>query len=328
MRPSRCLLAAALLCGAGLPARATCGSANCFLVSGSSAGLPTAGALRLDLSFRFVDQSRKLAGSHSVGEVLAPKIDFENREIELDHHREVRTQNTLAQLDLAYGVTSRLALTALLPLVNQRDHEHVDEAGTPEELFTREDGASGFGDVRLGAAYALRVTARGLLLGRATLSLPTGAYRLHDHEGAINEPTIQPGTGALGAIVGLSYARQLVPGRLEWFAAGSHRRNAENDLDYRFGAETVAGAGFERRVGERVQWSVELDLRHTARDEYLGEGVAATGATLLHVSPGIRLNSATGVGFYSHVQLPLRQRVHEAQLAARTAWLVGLVMGF
>lgn len=148
-----------------LPAMATCGSANCFLFTHDQQGLPAPGTLELDLSFRYVDQSRKLSGSESIGEVLAPAVDFENRTLEPDHHRELRTQNTLLQLGLAYGVTERVALVGLLPIVNQRDHEHFDEVGTPDEHFTREDGSSGFGDVQLGARYALRMKSSELLRG-------------------------------------------------------------------------------------------------------------------------------------------------------------------
>ena len=77
------------------PVMATCGSANCFLVTGSSEGVTSRGAVTFDLSYRYIDQSHKLEGTHSVGEVLAPRIDFENEVIEQDHHREIRTQNTL-----------------------------------------------------------------------------------------------------------------------------------------------------------------------------------------------------------------------------------------
>src|SRR5206468_3139078 len=124
-----------------------------------------------------------------VAEVLAPSVNFEARSIEPDHHREIDTLNTQLQLDLSYGVTERLSLAALLPLVNAKAHEHFDDAGTPQEHFTRSDGTTGFGDVQVGLRYALLVKPRDLLEVGVRVKLPTGAYRLRDGEGAIGEPT-------------------------------------------------------------------------------------------------------------------------------------------
>jgi len=180
-----------------VPALATRGSANCFLVTGTQEGVGASGILTVDLSYRYIPQTRRLSGTRDVSEVLTPKIDFESRVIEPDHHREIGTQNTLVEIDLAYGLTPRLTLAGSLPIINQRDHEHWDDVGIPgEEHFTRTDGSSGFGDVRLGARYAFLVKTKDILVGGLALKLPTGPYRLLDSEGAINEPTIQPGTGS------------------------------------------------------------------------------------------------------------------------------------
>src|SRR5439155_11558342 len=184
------------------PARATCGSANCFLVTGTQEGVSASGILTVDLSYRFISQTRRLSGTKEVGEVLVPKVDFENGLLLPDHHREIRTQNTLVQIDLSYGLTPRLTLAGSLPIINQRDHEHWDDVGVAgEEHFTRTDGTSGFGDVRLGARYALIVKTKDLLTGAVAIKLPTGTYTLHDSEGNINEPTIQPGTGTTDVIL-------------------------------------------------------------------------------------------------------------------------------
>src|SRR5262245_52521500 len=145
-RPAAALLLVAL---ALRPAAASCGSATCFLVTHSDEGVETAGAFQVDLSYRTVDQTRKLNGSSEASEVLVPKIDFETGEIEPDHHREISTANTQVDLDLAYGITSRVSVFAHLPLVVDKDHEHFDEVGTPEEHFSGVDGGRGFGDVTL-----------------------------------------------------------------------------------------------------------------------------------------------------------------------------------
>jgi hypothetical protein len=324
-RADRALLSLSLLTLAFSvrPASATCGATNCFLVTGTQEGIIAAGTLMLDLSYRYVDQSRRLMGDDEVSEVLTPKIDFEDGTIEPGHHREIRTQNTQIQLDLSYGLTGRLTLAASLPLINDRDHEHFDEVGEPEEHFTRTDGASGFGDARLGVRAALLARPRDLLVGGLSLELPTGPYRLRDGDGEINEPTIQPGSGSIDLVASLHYTHQWHTARLESFVSGAHRRSGDNDLEYRMGDETLLSAGLARRGTERVVWILQANGRRTGRDRFMGAAVPSTGATFVNLTPGLRFNSAAGPSFYVFVQVPLHQRVNEVQIAPRSGVVVG-----
>ena len=311
-------------------ALATCGSANCFLVTGTQEGVGASGILTVDLSYRYIPQTRRLSGTRDVSEVLTPKIDFESRVIEPDHHREIGTQNTLVEIDLAYGLTPRLTLAGSLPIINQRDHEHWDDVGIPgEEHFTRTDGSSGFGDVRLGARYAFLVKTKDILVGGLALKLPTGAYRLLDSEGAINEPTIQPGTGSTDVLASLHYAHQIVPMRFEYFLAGARRANGTNNLEYRFGDETLLNAGLSHKEGDRVTWSIQVNARRTERDRYLSQEVPSTGARFVNLTPGLRLDMATGgLTLYGFVQVPVYQYVNEVNLAPRTGLLLGISKAF
>ena len=311
------------------PVLATCGSANCFLVTGTQEGVGASGILTVDLSYRYIPQTRRLSGTRDVGEVLTPKIDFENRTIEPGHHREIGTQNTLVEIDLAYGLTPRLTLAASLPIINQRDHEHWDDVGTIDEHFTRTDGSSGFGDVRLGARYAFLVKTKDILVGGLALKVPTGAYRLLDSEGAINEPTIQPGTGSTDVITSLHYSHQIAPMRFEYFLAGALRTNGTNSLEYRFGDETLVTAGLSHKAGDRVTWSIQVNARRTERDRYLSQEIPSTGARFVNLTPGLRLDSAAGdLTLYGFVQVPVYQQVNEANLAPRTGLLLGVSKAF
>ena len=68
--PSRAIVAAALLVGlaggAAAPAWATCGATNCFLVTGTQEGVGLPGTVTVDISYRYVVMSRKMAGTHEV----------------------------------------------------------------------------------------------------------------------------------------------------------------------------------------------------------------------------------------------------------------------
>lgn len=303
---------------------ATCGAANCFLVTGTEQGIGLRGHLSVDLTFRYILQDRRLSGSQEVSEVLTPKVDFENGVLEPDHHREIRTQNTLVQLDMAYGLTDRLTLVWELPLINERDHEHFDEVGTPEEHFTRQDGTSGFGDVRVGARYGLVVKSMDILVGGLLVKFPTGPYRLRDSEGEINEPTIQPGTGSTDFIASLLYSHQVIPLKAEWFVSGSRRINRENDLEYRFGDETQASAGVRYKTGRQVTWSLQVNGRRTSRDTFLGSGVPSTGSRLVNLTPGLKFETNSGTSIYGFVQIPVYEKVNEVNLAPRAGLLMGI----
>ena len=67
---------------------ASCGSANCFLVTGTQEGIATPGQIILDLSYRFIPMDRARKGGKSSSEALVPGINFSTGEIEPDHHRE------------------------------------------------------------------------------------------------------------------------------------------------------------------------------------------------------------------------------------------------
>jgi hypothetical protein len=309
-------------------AHATSGSANCFLVTGTAEGVNPEGKVNFDLSYRYIVQSKKLEGTHSVDEVLVPGVDFATGELEPDHHREIRTQNTLVEMDIAWGVTDRFTLAAGLPLINQRDHEHDAEVGTPSEFFTKEDGASGFGDVRLTGRYAFLVKTKDLLVGGLTLKLPTGQYKLSDSQGEINEPTIQPGSGSYDVVAGAYYAHQLIPMRLEYFLSASRKTNSENDLDYRFGAESLLNAGISHNPSDRFTWLLQINARRTTHDTFAGHLVDSTGGTLVNLTPGFRLQAASTTSFYAFVQIPVYQNVNDAQLAPRTGLLTGISKTF
>ena len=99
-------VAAVLLCASSF-ARASCGSANCFFVTGTQEGINSPGQVTLDLSFKYIPQDRKLRGTGSVDEVLVPKVDFESHAILPDHHREISTMSYLFEAGLNVGLTKR-----------------------------------------------------------------------------------------------------------------------------------------------------------------------------------------------------------------------------
>jgi hypothetical protein len=319
---SLAVLAALTLGGAGR-AHATCGSTACFLSTLTQDGALPGHAFRVDLSYRYVDQDRKREGSSSTDEVLTPGIDFANGELELDHHRELSTGYQLLQADMSYGVTDRFSLMASVPLVAAKHHEHVViEDG--EEHFSDGDGSTGFGDIALGARYGFLPSDRDLVLLSAWVKLPTGAHTREDSEGEITEPGLQPGTGSTDLTGALLFTHQLQPHRSELYVSGSYRHNGTNDLEYRFGDETLAALGASRRFWARLRVDLQVNLRHADRDEFLEAGVPSTGSTLVNLTPGLRFDAAATTSLYLFVAVPVYQHVNEAQLAPSVGVVAGI----
>ena len=311
-------------------AQASCGSSNCSLLTGSQEGLVNKGRFVFDLSYSYIPQDQKQKGSSDTSEVLVPKIDFENKDIEPEHHREFRTLNKLAKLDVSYGLTEKLTLSLSLPFFNDRFHEHDDGVELPAENgeFTNQDGSTGFGDISLVAKYQLWRTTKHLLIGGAGIKFASGEYELKNSEGDINEPTLMPGTGSYDAIVSGLYNYTVIPNKLSLFTSVSHRFTTENSRDYLFGDTTFVDGGASYLLTDKVNVSAQINARISRRDQFLGMDVPSTGGEFVFLTPGVRLYASENLSLYSHVQIPIYQRVNEVNLVADYGLLLGASYGF
>ena len=296
--------------------------------------------------FRYMNQDRYLRAEGARGELFAPYIDFEGRRILPGHHRDKGMQHQLLQIEASYAVTNALSVFGSVPLLNEREHEqhelllpgtttligHDVHGPVPEGAvvsgFTSAHGASGIGDVQLGAGYALLRGADQSLSARLTVELPTGEYERRDAAGRIERPDVQPGSGSTDLLLSLQHQRALTPGGTAWFSAGAYRRNTENSLGYRFGDEVSLSSGVTGAFSARLRWSLQLAARRTARDGFLGEGVPSTGATAVNLVPGARFRAPGGVALYVYAKLPVHQSANESQLAPRLDVITGIVKGF
>ena len=311
-------------------AESACGGANCSLVTGSQDGLLDKGKFIVDLSYRYVLVENPHHGSSSTNEALVPKVNFETRELELGHHNEIRTVNKLAQFDVSYGVTEKLTLSMNVPFFNDRYHEHFDGIENPGETgtFNNTDGTTGFGDVTLLAKYALWQTTKHTLIGGAGIKFATGDYKLRDSDGAINEPTLMPGTGSYDAILSGMYSYSIIPYTFNFFSSVSHRFATENDLDYLFGDTTLIDFGVSYLLSKKVSVSGQVNGRISGRDKFIDADVPSTGGEFLFITPGIRLAVSKDMSVYSHVQLPVYQRVNESNLVEDYGVMLGVSYGF
>lgn len=309
---------------------AACGGANCSLITGSQDGVLNEGRFVMDISYRYILSENPHSGSDSTNEALVPKVNFESRELELGHHRELRTINKLVQFDASYGVTEKLTLSVNVPFSNDRFHEHDDGIENPGDAgtFNNVDGTTGFGDVTLLAKYALLQTTKHIFVGGVGIKFASGEYKLRDNDGNINEPTLMPGTGSYDAILSGLYGYDIIPNKLDFFASVSHRFTTENDLDYQFGDTTLLDLGVGYMLTDKVSVSAQVNSRFSGRDQFIDVDVPSTGGEFIFVTPGVRLLVSQDISVYSHVQLPVYQNVNEENLVADYGVMLGLSYNF
>ena len=304
-------------------AEAACGAANCALISGSQDGVFGKDKFVMDLSYRYVLSENPHRGSNSTNQALVPKVNFETRSLELEEHKELRTVNKLAQFDISYGVTEKFTLSLNMPFFNDRFHEHEDGG-----VFNNVDGTSGFGDITLVAKYAFWQTTKHIFVGGIGIKFATGDYKLRDSDGGINEPTLMPGTGSYDAILSGIYNYSAIPNRLNIFTSVSHRFTTENDLDYLFGDTTLIDVGAAYLLTKTVSISGQVNTRISGRDKFIDLDVPSTGGEFIFFTPGVRLAVSDDVSVYSHVQLPIYQRVNDENLVEDYGLMLGVSYGF
>jgi hypothetical protein len=257
-------------------------------------------------------------------------VDFDIGELELNHHRELRTLNKIVQFDGSFGLTDIITISANVPAFNDRYHEH-DDGVTPADPageFTNADGSTGFGDVTLSVKVApLKTQKHHAALG-AGIKFPTGEYKLRNSEGDINEPTIMPGTGSYDFILSGFYNFSLIPNLLDIFVSLSHRFTTENPLDYMFGDSAFVDGGVSLRLSDIVLLSLQINARISGRDRFLNMDVPSTGGEFVNITPGLRLIATENLSFYSHVQAPIHQRVNEVNIVPNFGVLFGASYAF
>lgn len=308
----------------------SCGGSNCFLVTGTQEGLSPKGQFIADISFRHVVMDRGQRGTQQIDKVFTPKVNFESDIIEPNHHREIKTTNNLAQLDLSYGLTTDFTVQLAVPFFNQRLHEHFDgiSESNPEGTFFRSDGTDGFGDVRVIGKYNLLTTTKHLVVGGLGVKLPTGEYNLRDSFGAINEPTLMPGTGSFDGLASVFYSYQIFPHELDAFFSGSHQLTTENNRDYLFGDTTLLNGGLGYQALPYLNLSGQVNARIQPHDEFLGADVDGTGGEWVNLTPGIRVQPNPTTQLYVFGQIPVYQRVNESNLVPSWGIIFGISKTF
>jgi hypothetical protein len=328
-----------------------CDSSSCALLTRGQGRTLLKGAFTADLSFRYTDESRRLAGGSATDEVVRPRIDFDGRQLLPAFHREAQGSQSSLQADLGYGVTTRLAAFVSVPVLTRKTVQHVhlplpspapgepppdDPHGhgpAPEGApIVRDYRSDGLGDTLAGLRYTLFSDGSQQAMAGLAIKVPTGEWQASNpNDGGIQDPTLQAGTGSVDAVLSGLYSRGSGP--LQWNVSASQQIASANGLGYRFGHETILGVGVTRALRavysrSTIAASVQLKGHLRTRSEYQGEPVPSTGGRMIILSPGLRLTTPGGNSFYAFLQLPVHSYAYDTQLFPRSSVLTGFSRSF
>jgi len=342
--------------------QASCGSVTCFVVIGSAQQVSPAGLLTVNTFYTYTPQGTLLSGTNGV----IPAVDLDNRQLILDHHREIRTISQMYTLDLNYGVTDQFGIEVAIPYKRIR-HQHLDGLG---EDIDGNGGVgklthfsdNGIGDIFINAKYNMLPTLSSMVVTGFGVYLPTGD---HDQKTAgveaaeTMEPTAQLGRGQLGLQGSIYQTYEIIPHRLNQFASASYRHTFRNNFGYQFGDQFDFGFGANLVT---VPWLVlanQFNYRYMVHDSFSGSlaqsqppgappaepdvidptitnrAVPTTGSTFLAYTPGFQISLGElfktplteNASLYFYSQIPVA-RDFNGNLAQGVSYIFGITKLF
>lgn len=333
----------------GVPqALASCGSASCFLITGTEAGVQPKGKLVVDLRYAYAPSNAPDGGLS--GRVAA--VDQERRRVILDEHQEHRTIAETTILDINYGLTDRVTLEVTVPY-RKIKHSHVIEVGETNggagDFESFQD--AGLGDIRVTGKYNFLPTLRNLIVLGLGVDLPTGDSHANNSLSRLQEPTLQLGRRTWGIVASIYQSYEVIPHRLSQFASASYRHGFTGANSYRFGDEYILTGGMNLKTLNIVTLTGQFNWRYIVHDEFTGDlrralflgdagfpgdpevidpvvkrrPVPNTGSTFLAFSPGISFALSDRASLYFHVQVPIA-RDFNGGVEQETSFLGGLSM--
>ena len=183
------------------------------------------------------------------------------------------------------------------------------------------------------------------------IKLPTGESQVRNAQGRLVHAMMQPGTGSLDFLAGVSgrvYLGGGPDGKTWSIEPGlSYQINGTNELGYRFGNRFGYDLGVSCRLGESFTLTTALNGIVTGRDSQNGtldpqtgttayqspstslvDNVANTGASFLYLAPGIHWKISDDVTLRANHRIPLSRSVNGTQIVTDGWTTVNLSVGF
>jgi hypothetical protein len=328
----RVLAAGTALCAFASPALADHGGAS---------GLGQGGSSIDALSPDTLDAGQFAAGVRVTITNPDSRSDAELAALAGNHiHAHDTDYNLHAAAGIAYGVSHHLSLSAELPYI-RRDHlregAHSHDGGTAANSVEQLGSVYGTGDVSLLAKYRMTGGSGPGFALVAGIKLPTGQTHRRSPEGERLETEHQLGTGSWDPIIGAAFGTRAGPLRIN--ASALYQFAGKGAQDTRLGDRFKGGIALSHRFGPadhhhgeaphhhdhdegaephahaaphgHASWEgfVELIAEWEGRQSIAGEIEPDSGGKAVWLSPGARVNSASGYSFALSAGIPVWQRI-------------------
>jgi hypothetical protein len=251
-----------------------------------------------------------------------------------DHaHFDAVRWSLLETVELSYGAAEGFQVSYSFGYYRANDlregHLHADGSYGFHEF----GDVSGMTDHWLSAKLRLLSGPEGHFSIFSGIKLPFGDDDEVGEDGTRNEPlepSLQPGSGAFDAILGVAYSRWLSE-NVTLDTSLQYTRRTEED-DFKIGDLLLFGAAVAYRFTENVQTFpqvsvfLETNVRFLFRNREGAHEVENSGGTVLFVSPGIRVGLSDRAALTVSPQMPVVQDLNDEQ--QETLFKVAMALTF
>lgn len=264
--------------------------------------------------------------------------DIQERTLEVsgDHaHFDAVRWTLLETFEVAFGAAEGLQLAWSFGYYRGNDLREGHIHGDGSYGFHELGDVSGMTDHWFTAKGRLLKGPGGSLAVFGGVKLPFGEDDEVGEDGSRNaalEASLQPGSGAFDAQLGVAYSRWLAE-NLTLDASFSYTLRGEDD-HFKIGDLVLLGVAFGWRFTETVRdfpqpsLFLEAHVRHLFRNEEDGERIRNSGGTVLFLGPGFRLGFSERVSWTIAVQIPAVQVLHDEQQETLFKATMGLTFTF
>lgn len=241
----------------------------------------------------------------------------------------------LETVELSYGAAEGFQVSYAFGYYKANDvregHLHSDGSYGFHEL----GDVSGMTDHRISAKLRLFSGPEGHFSLFSGIKLPFGDDDEVGEDGTRNEPlepSLQPGSGAFDAMLGVAYSRWLNE-NVTLDTSLQYTRRTEED-DFKIGDLALFGAALAYRFTENVQTFpqlsvfLETNVRFLFRNREGAHEVENSGGTVLFVSPGIRVGLSERATLTLSPQFPVLQDLNDEQQETLFKVSMGLTFTF
>jgi hypothetical protein len=313
---TRAAVAAALSAIVAASPAYACASCGCTLTADwLSQGLAAQPGTTLSIRYDYVPQKTLRSGTGVV----------DRGAIELPTDREIEryTFNHSLTFTLDHQFAGDFGVDVQLPLIT-RPHKTIGE----DTVEPSRSDTKGIGDLRVVGRWQ-GLSAPGTVTGiEAGLVLPTGQFRQKfksgPEKGEEVDRGLQPGTGAIQAVVGAYHLGAVTP-ELGYFVQATGQLPLTRRAGFRPGAFVQASAALNYTHWRNLTPQLQLSVRKTWRDTGPDSDHRNSGGEQVNVAPGLSAKLSSRLVGFSFVELPLYTRVNGFQLVPKAKFSLGVL---